>query len=167
MSGEERKWIGGRWGWLLCGPVRLGRGCCRGKIRLNLSGDEDAYHFDSISARTFKTASLPFIFFAPRPFPNSSMILSHSSSRLLRAMQFIDTRWWESSKTELTRAVFPVPGEPEMYNVVGEASSSSPKKERANCSTASLSASRPAIWVEELLHVARSKARARAWIGRD
>jgi hypothetical protein len=52
-----------------------------------------------------------------------------------------------------------------MYNVVVVFESSSCKNDSAKALTASLSTSRPAIWAEELLHVARNRARARAWMG--
>src|SRR5882762_5624409 len=94
--------------------------------------EEKTYHHPSISLRTFKTASFPFSFF-PRPFfspsPSSSTILTQSSSTLFNAMQFIDTilnSVWKSRKTELTRAVLPVPGDPEIYNVEGVVSFPSP-----------------------------------------
>ena len=47
-----------------------------------------------------------------------------------------------------------------MYKVVASSCNDS-----AKAFTASLSTSRPAIWAEELLHVARNRARTRTWMG--
>jgi hypothetical protein len=47
-----------------------------------------------------------------------------------------------------------------MYKVVASSCNDS-----AKALTASLSTSRPAIWAEELLHVARNRARTRTWMG--
>lgn len=70
---------------------------------------------------------------------------------------------------ELTRAVFPVPGEPEIYMLLEDVPSgmeawsmNGNRKSRI----AARSASRPAISLFALLHVERSSARARAWTGR-
>lgn len=73
-------------------------------------------------------------------------------------------------RIELTRAVLPVPGEPEIYKLVGIGMSMlmdvGSRKEARKEWIAARSGSRPAIWVVELLHVARRSARARAWMGR-
>ena len=106
--------------------------------------------------------------------PSSSTSRSQTASRPLSAMQLIDTRLIlfarssasEVANIEFTRAVFPHPGEPEIYKtglVTSETQRSlmkSVRKSRINCR----SGMRPASSVE-LSQVARRSARVRVCRG--
>lgn len=94
---------------------------------------------------------------------------------LLSAMQLMNTTLTSPSdgrefRIELTKAVFPVPGDPEIYSIVGVSSSQSistslPENVSMNAFTMLLSCSLPAKMPVGLLHVARRRARARACMG--
>lgn len=95
------------------------------------------------------------------------------SSTLFKAMQLIVTnlRSWQHSspaKTELTSAVFPVPGVPEMKrdDLDGSPEQLSPRADATNVVIMSRSADLPAIG-NVPLHVDLSDARTRACMGRS
>jgi hypothetical protein len=95
----------------------------------------------------FSTVSLPRVFFVRVltffPESKSSNRRSQSASTLFSAIQLIEMILTSTSRnTELTRAVLPVPGDPDMYSVVP--ASGSPNDD-TNSSIAARSRSRPAI----------------------
>lgn len=160
-----------------CGQVHLERECygllfkqwtiCIGWIY--------TYHFIRRLNNSVSTGFLPLTFFTRAAvlyflsLPNSSKRRSQRASTLLSAMQLMVTTLVEDGstsrlrRTEFTRAVFPVPGGPEMYKLVGvpPSTSADSKKDVTNFRITPRSWARPAI-CPVLLQVARRHARARA-----
>lgn len=106
------------------------------------------------------------------PSSNSSTSLSQSESTLFKAMQLmvkmLTSRASDPSsrRIELTRAVFPVPGEPEIYNVehLCVSADEESKKDATNLRMVARSSSRPGIsWSLSL--VERRSARTRTLTG--
>jgi len=123
-----------------------------------------------LESKISTTSQLRVLAFRLSENPSSSTNRSHTASRPLSAMQLTDTRLIlfarssasEVANIEFTRAVFPQPGEPEIYKtglVTSETERSlinSLRKSRMTCR----SGMRPATSVE-LSHVARRSARVR------
>ena len=135
------------------------------------------YHLRSCEASILSRSRFPFAFtplfrLTNVGFSMFSQRQFHRSSTLFKAMQLtvITLRSWEYSspaRMELTSAVFPVPGVPEMKrdDLHGASEAVVSWADATNFVITSRSADLPAI-VKVPLHVDLSKARTRACMGR-
>lgn len=134
------------------------------------------YHLRSCEASILSRSRFPFAFTPLVRLTNVELRMfsqrqSQRSSTLFKAMQLtvISLRSWQCSrpaKTELTSAVFPVPGVPEMKrdDLNGASEQLASRADATNFVITSRSADLPAI-VKVPLHVDLSNARTRACIG--